>query len=221
MNAPDQSGIQMDYKKNKDYWANFYRQQKNSAPVFPSQFAAFTINELAPETSIIEFGCGNGRDSYFFASHGFPLLALDASEQAIALCRARNPFTHADYIAREASAARREVEHFLQGRHTIAVYARFFLHAIGEEEQGQFLELLNKTIPQKGKLFFEYRTIQDENNEKTFGKEHYRRYLDHEKTLAEIESNGFSIEYETEGRGMAKFKTEDARIGRCIAHRVD
>lgn len=208
---------EIDRSARDKYWANFYQHNKVGVPVYPSQFAAFAINEFHQVDGVIEFGCGNGRDSHFFASNGFQLLALDESEQAIKLCRLHNQHDHAQYIACRASAAHQQVEGFLLGKHRVAVYARFFLHAIEENEQHEFFSLLGALLPMGSFLFLEYRTIEDAHQEKIFGTGHYRRYLDHRKTLAAIEKAGFSITYEVEGRGLAKYKDEDASVGRCVA----
>jgi len=190
----------------------------------PSQFATFALGEILSTVGdateidgVIEFGCGNGRDSYFFANHGFQLLALDASEQAIELCRVHNRHDHARYMICEASASRQEVESFLYGKQRVAAYARFFLHAIDENEQQEFLELLGGLLPSDSLLFLEYRTVGDSCQRKVFGDDHYRRYLDHQEVLSAIEASGFSIAYEIEGQGLAKYKSEDAKVGRCFA----
>ena len=57
----------------------------------------------------------------------------------------------------------------------------------------------------------------DAEQEKVFGDGHYRRYLDHRATLAGIEAAGFSVLYEIEGHGLAKYRDEDAKVGRCVA----
>ena len=49
-----------------------------------------------------------------------------------------------------------------------------------------------------------------------FGDGHFRRYLDHRAVLGRIESVGFRVEYEVEGRGFAKYGEEDALVGRCV-----
>jgi len=176
-----------------------------------------TVGDTAGIDGVIEFGCGNGRDSFFFANHGFKLLALDASEQAIELCRVRNQCDHARYMTCKASASREEVENFLHGKRRVAVYARFFLHAIDENEQQEFLELLGGLLPPESLLFLEYRTVGDSYQQKVFGSGHYRRYLDHQGVLSAIQASGFYIAYEIEGQGLAKYKSEDARVGRCFA----
>ncbi|BBH45072.1 class I SAM-dependent methyltransferase [Pseudomonas sp. KU43P] len=201
------------------YWDSFYSSRKKGAPAYPSQFAAFVINELADVDGIIEFGCGNGRDSEFFAAHGFELLALDASKEAIELCRSRSAHERARYVQSTAGEARDALQGFLAGKRKVAVYARFFLHAIEEAEAAALLDLLGVMLPSGSQVFFEYRTVDDAAQDKIFGTDHYRRYLEHGSALAGIERAGFSIVYQIEGHGLAKFRDEDAKVGRCVAQK--
>ena len=51
----------------KKYWDLFYKTKVNKIKLnHPSQFAIFTIGEAENITSLVEFGCGNGRDALFF-----------------------------------------------------------------------------------------------------------------------------------------------------------
>lgn len=207
----------MSLEEKSSYWDAFYSSRNKSAPAYPSQFAAFVINELVDVDGIIEFGCGNGRDSEFFAAYGFDMLCLDASAEAIELCRSRN--SPVNYVHAPAGAAREYIERFLKGKRKIAVYARFFLHAIEESEASALLDLLSMLLPAQSKMFFEYRTVEDAEQNKIFGTDHYRRYLDHQDTLLNMQNAGFNIAYQIEGRGLAKFRDEDAKVGRCVAHK--
>lgn len=67
--------------KNIKYWNNFY--SNNGAVLYQSQFAAHILNEFSSTKKIIDIGCGNGRDSLFFASHGLNVLGIDGSLSAI------------------------------------------------------------------------------------------------------------------------------------------
>lgn len=205
------------------YWDSFYGRSNLPLPSLPSQFAAFALGEMFAlgvedkVEGVIEFGCGNGRDSHFFSAYDFDLLALDASAEAIELCRSFSRQPRAHFEQCRATEAREQVEGFLSGKQRVAVYARFFLHAIREEEQNDFLSLLGTLLPAGCLLFLEYRTVADAEQEKVFGDGHYRRYLDHRATLAGIEAAGFSVLYEIEGHGLAKYRDEDAKVGRCVA----
>ena len=53
-------------KTNIDYWDNFYSGVDLKLGI-PSQFAAFVAMEyLEKVNTILDIGCGNGRDSVFF-----------------------------------------------------------------------------------------------------------------------------------------------------------
>lgn len=207
----------MSQAETSSYWDSFYSSRKKGAPAYPSQFAAFAVNELTDVDGVIEFGCGNGRDSEFFATCGFDLLGLDASVEAIELCRSRSAHEHTRYVQCLAGAAKDEIKGFLANKRKVAVYARFFLHAIDENEANAFLDLLSVLLPPESQVFFEYRTIDDADQDKTFGTDHYRRYVNHQDMLANIERAGFRVTYQIEGRGLAKFRDEDAKVGRCVA----
>ena len=70
-----------DVTKEKGYWNTFY--SKASIPAVPSQFCVLVSTELSRSTPIVEFGCGNARDSLYFISQGFTVLASDLSKEAI------------------------------------------------------------------------------------------------------------------------------------------
>lgn len=211
-------------ESNLKYWDSFYESSSISLKSLPSQFAAFSIGEILTNhpngtivDGIIELGCGNGRDSNFFATYGLKLLGLDSSIEAIELCRNYNCFDHVYFVQQKAADAYFDIKDFLIGKNCVAVYARFFLHAIDEGEEHKVLSLLAELLPNGSQLFFEYRTVEDASQEKIFGNTHYRRYLNHESVLSNIKKVGFSVVYEVEGNGFAKYKNEDARVGRCIA----
>lgn len=208
------------------YWDSFYAKHIGllDAPRYPSQFAAFVANELANQANcgmVIEFGCGNGRDSEFFANCGFNVVAMDASGSAIKACIASARGTRVKYLQKDVSEARECIVDVIKrgvNLPVIAIYARFFLHAITEKEQSQFIEMLGTELPSGAFAFFEYRTDGDELDRKEFGN-HYRRFQPHKLVLQALESSGFEVEYEIEGKGLAKYKSEDALVGRCIARK--
>ena len=50
---------------NLQHWNNYY--SENSKPFQESDFATFVLKQLTKNSTIIDIGCGNGRDSVFFA----------------------------------------------------------------------------------------------------------------------------------------------------------
>lgn len=206
------------------YWDAFYADRKpgRHAPRYPSQFAAFAVNELQGIDTLVEFGCGNGRDSEFFASYGLDVLAMDGSATAIEGCRRSSRNRNIAYRCADISEATPCLADFVT-RHgqekATAVYARFFLHAITAAEQMDFLDMLAEQLPDASLALFEYRTTGDKAERKEFGT-HYRRFVEHTVLLDALSARGFAIEYEIESRGLAKYRNEDAMVGRCVARKL-
>jgi SAM-dependent methyltransferase len=207
------------------YWDSYYRQQ--GVPELPSQFALFVANEvmtgeLAAPAAVLDIGCGNGRDTLFFARLGFAIGALDRSEAAIALCGER--------LQRElgpaAAAARLHVG--LADEDGIEVlaaafegplllYSRFFFHAIDDAAEALVIESAAAILKARGgALAVEYRTTADAAATKvTPG--HYRRFIDPDAFAARVLAAGLGVQWRAEGRGMAKYRADDAHIARLIA----
>ena len=65
----------------KKYWTEYYA--KNSTPTNASTFAEFVLPELEENKCLIELGCGNGRDSIFFAQNNLNVIALDQVQEEV------------------------------------------------------------------------------------------------------------------------------------------
>ena len=66
----------------KEYWNQFYKKNYNNKEIInPSSFALFCQNNFYndSEKKIMELGCGNGRDSLYFARQGHTVYAIDQS----------------------------------------------------------------------------------------------------------------------------------------------
>lgn len=207
------------------HWDSFYKTR--GAPSIPSQFAVFTCDYLQPGQNIFEFGCGDGRDSFFLAAQGYRVVGIDASEQAVALCRNRLAQNksfgaefqqlqiRADWTGEQiADAARALREKVGETSKPTAVYARFFLHAITEEEELAFLKLARALAPE-GLCAVEFRTHRDFPLKKETSP-HYRRYIDPLAFHVRAAQAGLEPAYFIEGFGFAKYKTDDAHVARFV-----
>ena len=72
-------------KKDNEYWNTFYSKKKLIKK--PSSFAFEIVKYLDSDKKLLELGCGNGRDSFFFAKNGIHVIALDLSNQVIDIDR--------------------------------------------------------------------------------------------------------------------------------------
>jgi len=212
-----------DITTESSYWNLFYAKFNISNP---SQFCVMTAVEADVVVPIVEFGCGNGRDSAHFARHGHTVYACDLSKPAIkkdsdeAKSESNLQFKVVD--ASDTVAVKGIVDEAKSPTNVnnVLVYTRFFLHSIDETQQSQFFKALSTSLVTGDKLYFEYRSAEDETLHKVHGKGHYRRYIETPDLMKELENLGFKIEYEITGRGMAKYKQEDPFVSRVIASKV-
>ena len=206
--------------ENTPYWDTFYKNLKLSVP---SQFCAMVAVELPSEAIVIEFGCGNGRDAFYFASRGLKLIAMDLSQQAINMCSERavkDGFNHASFVQGSLADADDIANQFALAReiskgNAITCYSRFVMHSINDEQQSGFLKALGNEMKSGEKLYLEFRSKEDADLEKTFGN-HYRRFVETDAFIKESAANGFSLDYRMTGQGMARYKREDPFVSRLI-----
>jgi SAM-dependent methyltransferase len=183
-----------------DYWDGWY--QQGAAFRVPSQFAVMIATEFAGRVSrIVDFGCGNGRDTVLL-DRVAPTLGIDASAAAIAAARAFMP---------DGTFLCGSVEH-IKGEGLL--YARFVLHSIPDEVEDALLDQLEGSWT----VAFEFRTPDDAGLPKATP-HHFRRFVCPDVLAEKLEARGFILVYRVEGRGMAKYGPDDARVARVIAER--
>ena len=201
------------------YWDSYYARQRPLKAQIPSQFCVFVAGELHQPYRVFDVGCGGGRDSIFFATQGHEVTGIDGSESAIAVCERA-----ADDAGVRASFIRARVSEFQSvpslpnGDLPSLVYARFFLHAITDEEETEFLALARRLGEQAGLLAVEFRTSRDAELAKVTDA-HYRRFVDPLQFMSRATSVGFTTRYFVEGFGYAKYKQDDAHVARFIFDR--
>lgn len=211
-----------DYSGSEDaresYWNQFY-DARASALAMPSQFALFVLGETAGDCAIVDVGCGTGRDALYFSSQGRRVVGIDASVAGVKHCSdlATKNALDAKFIASpiDSPSLTNEVRSVATLDGAICVYARFFIHAINDEEEQAFLTLASSLCAPGGLLAVEFRTLRDAQLSKETGA-HYRRYVNPLTFIHSAISHGFSSEYFVEGFGYAKYKTDDAHVARCI-----
>lgn len=210
--------------KSGGYWDSYYRQ--SGVPELPSQFALFVANEVLTDelprpAAVLDIGCGNGRDSLFFAQLGFAVGALDRSEAAIALCGERLAARSGDPARTRLRAGHADSEDLdLLAREfsgPLLLYSRFFFHAIDEAAEARVITNAAMILKRHGgALAVEYRSLADAGSAKVT-LQHYRRFIDPEAFAARVAAAGLSLRWRAEGRGMAKFRADDAHVARLIA----
>lgn len=201
----------------KSYWEQYYK--KNPNPVEPSTFARFTSGFLHPGNSLIELGCGNGRDSVFFAQNNLNVTAIDQVESEMDYLNHKYSLYNLDFKADDFTRLTSDKSYDY-------VYSRFTLHSINEEAESRVLKWIGSNLKDQGYFFLEVRSINDpmfQKGEKISDNEnvttHYRRYLNLEDTINKIEKCGLKIIYQLESQGLAVYKDDDPMLIRIVAQK--
>jgi SAM-dependent methyltransferase len=211
--------------KESKYWIDFYASFDIAVP---SQFCVMLATEADKSRPVVEFGCGNGRDSIYLASHGFKVFAGDICTEAIAQNRQKTGCPEkengADFSVCDVSVPDdvRALINKARGEQqggNLNLYNRFFLHSLNDEQERLFLTALASATKPGDCLYMEFRCSLDAKLDHLF-KGHFRRYVDTSKLVAMLEDElEFNVTYETTGQGMAKYRHEDPFVSRIIAER--
>lgn len=213
---------------NKHYWEEYYARKtyKHVWAEFPSQFAAFCASEIEAGSKILDFGCGNGRDSLFLSQIGHDVVACDYAKAGIDLVKGKAEAKQLELDAQILNIYdTSDVQKFMAAHPTNfdVVYSRFVMHAITAEGQDRFLRLTKKVLKEDGKVILEFRNSEDarkdagdviSEDERSDG--HYRRFIKTGDFLVNVKQAGFNVDYLAEGTGFAKFKDEDPNVTRLI-----
>ncbi len=206
-----------------DYWDDFYAHWEID---IPSQFCVMLATEADKTRPVVEFGCGNGRDSIYLARHGFHVTALDLSEEAIRHNQQkadRMSSLEATFICGDVTSSNDVSKAMNQARvddMPLNIYSRFFLHTLDDEQEQLFLTALSAVTHTGDNLYLEFRCDLDANIDKLF-EGHFRRYVETDKLVESLQQqHGFSVSYRRTGQGMAKYKHEDPFVSRIIATRT-
>lgn len=201
--------------ENKDYWEKYY--ENNPNPVEASTFAKFCEGFISDNKTFIELGCGNGRDSVFFAEKNLIVTAVDQVEKEIEYLNKKFGSDNLTFVANDFSKLGSDNGYDY-------IYSRFTLHSVDSEAETRVLNWIKDNLNNNGLFFLEVRSINDpmfKKGEKLSDNEnmtsHYRRYLDFENTIDKLEKIGLKIVYKLESQGLSVYKDDDPMLIRIVA----
>lgn len=205
-------------KMSKQYWVSFYENQPEPFP--PSLFAKSVLRFMQPYGRLCELGCGNGRDSVFFAKHNLFVTAVDCVEGEIEFLKKNYSSEFLNFVCKDFTDLKNVSVLFDY------VYCRFSLHAIEQKEEDKVLQWIFHNLVDGGYAFFENRSIHDAmltNGVRLSANEnftdHYRRYIDMDLFCEKLKSLGFSIVEASESDEFAPHKDERPMVIRVTVRK--
>ncbi len=213
------------WNRDEEYWNKYYENKGSKCEALkePSLFACDMLERyMKSNKDLVELGCGNGRDSVFFAQNGLNVVAIDESQIIIKELQDKVALNNCIFICDDFVNA--EVIYQIQYDYC---YSRFTLHAINEQQETQILSKSYDMLKHGGYLFIEARSIRDgkygmgkkvENNAFIYDG-HYRRYIDLDELAPKLRDIGFTIVEQQESDKFAPMAGEHAVCIRVVAQK--
>ncbi len=238
------------------YWQVYYAAagKEAAAPLEPSSFARFVQAQCMPtreqrlRMTVLDLGCGNGRDVLFYAAQGVRRAhGIDAAAPGIEIAKAERKarqlhnatFTAMDFrILLDERAKADPAGVPIYSPEADIVTLRFVLHAVDAALAARLLRwIVDHVLPparEKGEggwLCIEARSRRDpmaqkgtpvpgERDAYTYAGGHYRRFLCMDTLRAELETGlGLVIVHAEERAGLAPLGTDDPVLIRILARK--
>ncbi len=208
--------IRKHLEQNKKFWNEYYK--KNRLNSNPSPFAEYCLsNYMKKDKTLLELGCGNGRDSFLFAQNDISVVGIDIAHEEISYLNSINKLNNLKFESKS-------FPNYVSKVKFDYVYSRFTIHSISELEEELTITNSYKNLKDNGLFFIEVRSIKDNmftNSKKITDNEgetdHYRRFINYEEMINKLKLNKFEIVYSIESNGLAKYEDQDPVVIRIIA----
>ena len=168
---------------------------------------------------LVDVGCGNGRDTRFFAELGYDVTGLDVVPNASRrVLKEMEPDQRPEILPFNLESLRQTLAAGARASFSpepVTVYGRFLLHALSERARQHFWRYTSMALRSGGRCYLEFRTEKDSRKRKAFG-EHYRRYLDPDLVVAEATAAGARVVHLEQALGLSPFEDENPHLCRMI-----
>ena len=208
--------------RDKEFWDKHYL---NFSDYKASDFCNYCMeNIIQTDDSIIELGCGNGKDGLQLINKASKYIGLDSSKSALSnfkslIDKKRNQEKDIQLHCTDFTSFNFSKE---TSKNRLAIYSRFSLHSINNEAQNRLFNNIKQITSSNWICMIEARSIYDDLygvgkniGEHEFITDHYRRFLDPSVFLKKL-LDDFHIKYYEISNGFSKYKESDPIIIRTI-----
>lgn len=205
------------------FWNKHYQ---NFTVHEPSRFARYCLeNHLNSDDTVVELGCGNGRDGLVLSRSVSRYIGLDACSVAVGAFRKAAdalPSESARNIdVRQGDFTKQDFNSFCGNSSRLVIYSRFSLHTINYVETDRLLTNI-ASIRAPWALLLEARTIFDTLYGQgtnvglhEFTIDHYRRFIDPVAFRTDMEAH-FDVSHFEVASGFAPHGNEDPVLMRAV-----
>ena len=198
------------------FWNKYYSNKINGDNLLKhdqSSFAEYCAKYFKPSSTLIDLGCGNGRDSKFF-SNTMNVIAVDNSETALQCIDNDN-----------IKKINNSVDNLPQLEVDVC-YSRFSLHSITLKQQDKLLKWCFNNLSEGGLLCIETRSVNDPRygigkdvGDNAYIDTHYRRFMTVDFLKNALLSLKFKIKVAEEDYFSAHHNNDKAVVIRIIAEK--
>tara|TARA_B100000029_G_scaffold180213_1_gene177895 strand:+ start:159 stop:797 length:639 start_codon:yes stop_codon:yes gene_type:complete len=209
----------MKKKRVINYWESFYKKKINFKESTFAKFVYKKIKNKKLNGTLIDIGCGNGRDSVFFSKKNFKVLGIDIAKNAV-----KNELI---YKKKNLTFKKFDIEKNTMSKKFDYIYSRFFLHAINDNTENKLIYLIRRLKKKNSYIFFEFRNHKDNifRNKKIikhnqilqFENGHYRRIIDPKKFIEKFfKKIKCKVIYNKSSKNLSVVKKDNPNLTRLI-----
>jgi len=209
------------------YWNAFYKD--SHPPSNPTSFAEYCLPFIKYKSTLLELGCGNGRDSIYFAKNNISVYASDISSYAINNIK---NYVNINNI-NNMTFINEDFTNFNTNQYTEnfqAIYSRFTIHTILQDKISKVFKWSYNALSDGGLIMIETRSTKDplfasgkgkliEHNTILYEEGHIRHFVERDELVNSLLSEGFDLVEDTESNNLSIYEGDNPVLLRVIARK--
>ncbi|MCW2847807.1 MAG: mucin-5AC [Marmoricola sp.] len=199
-------------------WNEMFRYRRGDIPNGSSTFATWAAARMPAGARVIDLGCGNGRDSVWFAGQEHPVVSFDFAGAALRQTR-RKLTRHGEVdpdvrvlVLNDTRTALLAGAELARETEAPYLYARGLVGCLDEEARRNLWRLGSMALRRGGALFLEYAAAARGLPQSTT--DGLVQRVDTDDLVREIEAAGGRVTHREEGPGQDFFDAPDPRTAR-------
>jgi tellurite methyltransferase len=201
------------------FWNKYYSTDitgDNAITTSPSSFAQFCSKYMRKNDSVVDLGCGNGRDTIYFSACGHETHGVDISPSVTD----RFEGTNVQFTCKSID----DLEDNINLSKCTVAYSRFSLHSVSKKSQDTIFKWVADSDFEH--FYIETRSVNDPrygvgtqcvDDPDAFIDTHYRRFTRLSDLTTDLKNKyGFKIVHAEEDFTSANYKTDMAVVNRII-----